>query len=184
MAALFDEFPRLRGQRLLLRKLEESDVDALSQITDNENVYRYIPPFLYKKSRGFLRAAILNLGGRDFDKKKRMIAGGCRADAPERVVGLAEMFDYKKRVNEITIGYRVNESCWHEGIATEVVAMLVRYLSFDMGVSTVKAFVMPQNVYSVRALVSNGFQKQARAVEGKNWGGQATVLLDEYVYTR
>ena len=45
----------------MIRVLREEDVDNLSTLTSNENVYRYIPPFLYKKSRGNMLAAIRNL---------------------------------------------------------------------------------------------------------------------------
>ena len=57
----------IMSERLIIRKMTEEDIESLSEITYNENVYRYIPLFLYKKSRGSLLAAIRNLGGRDFD---------------------------------------------------------------------------------------------------------------------
>ena len=47
----------------MIRAMREEDVDNLSTLTSNENVYRHIPPFLYKKSRGNLLAAIRNLSG-------------------------------------------------------------------------------------------------------------------------
>ena len=68
MAELFQCFPHLMSERLIIRKMFKYDIDSLSEITNNENEYRYIPLFLYKKSRGNLLAAIRNLGGRDFDK--------------------------------------------------------------------------------------------------------------------
>lgn len=56
----------------MIRAMREEDVDNLSTLTSNENVYRYIPPFLYKKSRGNLLAAIRNLSGRDFEKRNSL----------------------------------------------------------------------------------------------------------------
>ncbi len=70
------------------------------------------------------------------------------------------MFDYKKRTNQITIGYRINEAYWHRGIATETVALLIAYLCDDIGIQTIKAFVMPENKYSERVLMNNGFTKE------------------------
>ena len=46
-----------------------------------------------------------------------------------KLIGLAEMFDYKKRASQVTIGYRINESYWHRGIASDTVKLLVEYLS-------------------------------------------------------
>ncbi|WP_270355578.1 hypothetical protein [Longicatena caecimuris] len=51
-----------------------NDVAALSEISNNDNVYKYISPFLYKESNKMLETAIKNLGGRDFEKKKLIIS--------------------------------------------------------------------------------------------------------------
>ena len=47
----------------MFRAMRDEDGNNLSALTSKENVYRYIPPFLYKKSRGNLLAAIRNLSG-------------------------------------------------------------------------------------------------------------------------
>ena len=88
-----------------------------------------------------------------------IVAGIYLSAEPDRLIGLAEMFDYKKRTNQITIGYRINEAYWHRGIATETVALLIAYLCDDIGIQTIKAFVMPENKYSERVLMNNGFTK-------------------------
>lgn len=142
----------------------------------NDNVYRYIPPFLYKKSRGNLLTAIKNLGGRDFDKKKMIIGGIYSCEEPERLVGLAEMFDYKKKNNQMTIGYRLNEKDWHRGIATKAVRLMVDYLCNDMGVRILKVYVMPDNVYSQKVLLKNGFAEEPEMIQEKGWGGMEIAV--------
>lgn len=183
MGELFDCFPYLTSEMLIIRKMSCDDIDSLSEITSNENVYRYIPPFLYKKGRGNLLAAIRNLGGREFDKKKIIIAGIYLSTEPDKLVGLAEMFDYKKRASQVTIGYRINESYWHRGIASDTVKLLVEYLCYSMGIQTLKAFVMPENIYSERVLIKNGFIKECNTVQGQNWGGKEIVDLNVFTYT-
>lgn len=54
--------------------MDMNDVAALSEISNNNNVYKYISPFLYKESNKMLETAIKNLGGRDFEKKKLIIS--------------------------------------------------------------------------------------------------------------
>ena len=183
MAEIFESFPHLENELIIIRKMREEDVEALSEITGSDNVYKYIPPFLYKKSRNNLLAAIRNLGGRDFEKKKLIVAGIYLRESPERLVGLAEMFDYKKREGRITIGYRLNENYWHRGIASSAVRLMISYLTEELGIRTVKAFVMPENIYSARALLGNGFVKDAETAEEKNWGGRELAVLDVYTYT-
>ena len=93
-----------------------------------------------------------------------IVAGIYLSAEPDRLIGLAEMFDYKKRTNQITIGYRINEAYWHRGIATETVALLIAYLCDDIGIQTIKAFVMPENKYFERVLMNNGFTKDKNIV--------------------
>ena len=183
MAELFDSFPYLKNDKIIIRKMVDSDVEALAEITNNDNVYKYIPPFLYKKSRKVLLVAIRNLGERDFIKKKCIIAGIYMSDNPDRLIGLAEMFDYKKRADRITIGYRINEAYWHQGIATSAIGLMVKYLSEEIGITTIQAFVMPENLHSSKALKRNGFQKEDRLMQEKNWGGHDIVDVEVYTYT-
>ncbi len=183
MGQLFETFPLLESEMIIIRKMTEKDVDALSEITNNDFVYKYIPPFLFKKSRGNLLAAIRNLGGRDFEKKKMIIAGVYLQSEPDRLIGLAEMFDYKKRISQVTIGYRINENYWNRGVATEIIRLLTEYLCVNMGIRTLKAFVMPENVYSRKALLKNGFVKETDTVQGRNWGGRENVELNVFSYT-
>lgn len=182
MSDLFETFPYLQSEMIIIRKMTEDDLDALNEITSNDNVYRYIPPFLYKKSRGNLLAAIRNLGAREFDKKRMIIAGIYQREEPNRLIGLAEMFDYKKRANQMTIGYRLNELYWHKGIATEAAKLMTDYLCNGMGVKILKAYVMPENIFSQKVLLKNGFIKENDTVPGKDWGGKEISDLNVFTY--
>lgn len=179
---LFEQFPHIVNEKIIIRKMIEDDLEHLYEITNNENVYQYIPSFLYKKSKGNLLAAIRNLGGRDFDKKKCIIAGVYLCNKPDKLVGMAEMFDYKKKTNIITIGYRINETYWNQGIATNIVSLLRKYLSEEIGIGTIQAFVMPDNIHSSKALRKNGFTKENQLKQEKNWGGQEVVEVEVYTY--
>lgn len=184
MTKLFDTFPYLENDKVIIRKMESNDVAALSEISNNDNVYKYIPPFLYKKSNKVLETAIKNLGGKDFENKKYIIAGIYLKDNPNRLVGLAEMFDYKKRENKITVGYRLNEDYWNKKIATNVLKLMVEYLVNEVNITTLQAFVMPENVYSSKVLLNNKFVKEDFTLQEKNWGGQEIVTVDVYTYNK
>lgn len=74
MTELFDVFPYIENDKVIIRKMDMNDVAALPEISNNDNVYKYISPFLYKESNKMLEIAIKNLGGRDFEKKKLIIS--------------------------------------------------------------------------------------------------------------
>lgn len=182
MVELFDTFPYLENDKVIIRKMEVKDVKALAEITNNDNVYKYIPPFLYKKSNKVLETAIKNLSGRDFDKKKLIIAGIYLKNNPDKLVGLAEMFDYKKRESKITVGYRLNEDYWNKKITTNALKLIMEYLVNGVGVETLQAFVMPENLYSSKVLLHNGFVKENYTSQEKNWGSQEIVTVDVYTH--
>lgn len=175
--SLYDEFPHIVTDELILRKMTEADLDALFEICCNDRVYEYCPQFLYTKSKPTLKTAIHNLGQRDFEKKRWIIAGICLSDKPEKIVGTAEMFDYDSEVNKITIGYKINESFWGQGIATKAVAAMIHYLFHCVGVNRVQAFVMPENTQSQKVLLKNGFTKEGLIRQGYVWKGKGAVDL-------
>ncbi len=181
--ALYEEFPSLTDGVIRIKKLEESDIAELQEITDNPRVYQYCPYFLHKKSKSVLLTAIKNLGGRDFEKKKWIIAGVYLIEENDRLIGLAEMFEYKKRSNSMTVGYKFNESYWNRRFATRTVSLIKQYLLEEQGLEKLDAYVMPENVYSARALLSNGFEKLPDLVEQNDWGGISTVQAEHYVCT-
>lgn len=182
MAELYDKFPHIENKKIIIKKMTESDAEALFEISNNDAVYRYIGPFLHRKGISFLRTAIKNLGSRDFDKQKMIIAGIYLREAPDRLVGLAEMFDYKKKTGTITIGYRINETYWHQGIATEAIKLMIQYLT-ELGIDTIQAYVMPENMYSIKALLKNGFTSMNCIKQQKNWGGQSIADTEVFIYT-
>lgn len=94
------------------------------------------------------------------------------------------MFDYKKRENKITVGYRLNEEYWNKKIATNVLKLMVEYLVNEVNITTLQAFVMPENIYSSKVLLNNGFVKEDFTAQEKNWGGQEIVTVDVYTYKK
>lgn len=55
-------------------------------------------------------------------------------------------------------------------------------MSDEIGIGTIQAFVMPDNIYSSKALLKNGFQKEDQLIQEKNWGGQDIVEVEVYTY--
>ena len=58
MKKMFEEVPHLKGDRIILKKLEASDAQLLDRMRHNENVYRFLPTFLFENKyevRGCLK---------------------------------------------------------------------------------------------------------------------------------
>lgn len=69
MAELFGAFPYLENEKIIIKKMELNDVAALSEISNNDNVYKYISPFLHKKSNKALETATKILAERSLKRK-------------------------------------------------------------------------------------------------------------------
>ena len=184
MAELFAEFPYLANDKVVIKKMEEPDVPALAEISRNDNVYKYMPPFLYQKSDAALAGAIKNLGGRDFENTKWIIAGVYLKEDPSRLIGLAELFDYDAAEDRVTVNYRFNEDYWNQGYGTSTVALLKEYLTEEIGITRLLAYVVTENVYAAKVLTNNGFIKADDPIREKSWSGRDILTLDVYTYEK
>lgn len=180
---LFDEMPYIEGEHLILREMHPSDAPALDELSHSEAVYRYLPTFLYEQSYDDAATAIEHMREECFDTKESILLAICPREAPEQMVGIAEIYAFEERKPKMSIGYRILERYWGRGIATETAGLLKRYLLEEAGARTITAHVMVENEPSARALAKNGFVNlYSNCVE--DWGFEEPVLVDKYVFKR
>jgi len=175
LSGLFTQCPSISSDAVLLRRIVESDLDALYELYKNPNVFTFIPGSA-KKSK----ETVLHMIGhfeRDFHKKKMIFLGVCRAELPDELVGTAEIFQYDPKVNKVVIGYRFCESCWGQNLATETVRALTGYLFETVGLNRIEAYVMPQNAASQRVLEKNGFMREGLLRQANIWTDKGVVDL-------
>ena len=77
MKRLFSEIPYIKTERLVLRKLEETDEGSLSELVHSQNVYRYLPTFLFEHKYENIHDVIRHLYNECFRGKRRL--GLCAA---------------------------------------------------------------------------------------------------------
>ena len=78
MKRLFSEIPYIETERLVLRKIEETDEGSLSELVHSQNVYRYLPTFLFEHKYENLHDVIRHLYNECFRDKRRL--GLCAAN--------------------------------------------------------------------------------------------------------
>lgn len=179
----FDEMPHIEGKNVILREMVETDAPALERFTQSEEVYRYLPTFLYEQKYEDKAYAIARMREECFDTKESILLAICLRDAPDELIGIAEVYALEERKPKVSIGYRISEDHWHKGIASEVAALLKDYLINDTNTRTITAHVMVQNAYSGRALEKCGFVRLYPNVV-EDWGFDEPVLVDKYVFKR
>ena len=137
----YDQFPHIITDEITLRRIIDSDIDNLYEIYSNDNLFQY-SPLMLKKNKDTVKNMIGHFE-RDYHKRKEIFLGICLNTKPNNIVGVAELFDYSRDLNMITIGYRLNDKYWGKGIATKTVKAMIDYLFSDIGINRIQAFVMP-----------------------------------------
>ena len=176
---LFDEIPHLEGARIELGRITESDADAVQELVGNSAVYRYLPTFLLEQQQSDVRETIRLIYGEPFTARQSLILGIRKKDEGE-LCGFAEFYGLRDDAHKVSIGYRLRERCWGQGIATEAVALMVEYLFTQTDIDTITASVMIENTASARVLEKNGFACTARSVK-EDWGFSQPAIVDKWV---
>ena len=179
MKKLFDEIPYMDNGRIVLKKLEETDSEALLELIRSKPVYRYLPTFLYEQQFGEdMHEMIRKLYTDCFARKESLIMGIYLKDGM-KFCGLAEYYGYKDPIHKTCLGYRLMESCWGQGIASETVAMMIDYCFSQTDIEIITASTMVENRASARVLEKNGFIMTSSAVP-EDWGYSEPTIADKW----
>ena len=175
MKKLFTEIPYIEGDRLVLHAVMEEDAEALKELVDSPQVYRYLPTFLFEKQDPDLQNVIRHL----YDEcwKESIILGVYRNSA---FCGLAEMYGYREPIHKISVGYRLLERYWGQGIATEALHMMIDYLYNETDIEIITASTMVENQASANVLRKNGFDLVIHAVD-EDWGYEKPTVTDKWI---
>ena len=174
MKELFPEAPVLSGKDITLRPLVPSDAGDLWHLTGQEAVYHYLPTFLFEKK---YEASEVIRRLYDDGLKDSLILGIFRQND---FCGLSEIYGYRAPVHKASVGYRLLKEKWGQGIATEVLRIMVQELLDRRAIEIITASTMIENRASAHVLGKNGFILVAHAVE-EDWGFTEPTLTDKWI---
>ena len=178
MKNLFDEIPRICSKEICLKEIREEDADAVREMTENDNVYKYLPTFLFERQYSDTKEMIRALYTERFQPDGSLILG-IYLRKENRFCGIAEVYGYEPLKHKACIGYRLKESAWGKGIATEAVGLLTQYLLEETDIAEIEASVILGNRSSERVLEKNGFRRTAVNVK-EDWGLGKPDLADHW----
>ena len=175
MKKLFSEIPFIEGERVVLRAITQDDAASLRELTESEAVYRYLPTFLFEKKYDSMEYVIDHL----YDEclREPIILGIYMKEA---FCGIAEMYGFRDEIHKISVGYRLLERYWGQGIASEALKMMINYLYNETDIEIITASTMIENRASAKVLEKNGFDLVVHAVP-EDWGYEEPVTADKWI---
>ena len=174
---LFSEVPHLETARLVLKRLEDEDAPSLDELCHSEAVYRYLPTYLFEQQFDDAHEAIDQMYKGLFERKESIIMGIFLKEGM-RFCGLAEFYGFRDDAHKISMGYRLLERFWGQGIASEAVALMIAYLYDETDIELITASTMVENRASATVLEKNDFIYTTTADE--DWGYEHPTLADKW----
>lgn len=171
---LFSEIPVLRGERIEFKSLTSADAPALKEMTDDREVYRYLPAFLFEKKYPDVNTVIERL----YDEciEESLILG---VFLDGEFCGLAEFYGCRADDKKISVGSRFMRRYWGRGIASETLELMLGYLFSRTDIKLVAASTMVDNKASEAVLRKNGFT--LASAEAEDWGFEQPVLTHIWI---
>jgi [ribosomal protein S5]-alanine N-acetyltransferase len=146
---------KLIAERLYLRDLEPSDIDAVHEYASSIEVvlHQEWGPHTIEQTREYVAGCVL---GNSLPDRTTLELAAVLNDGS--LIGSYRV-TLSEDGTEAEIGYSLNPRYWHRGYATEAAKRLVDYLVRELQVREIFATSRPENVASVRVLEKLGMRQ-------------------------
>lgn len=155
LAINFDPFPVLTTERLVLRRLQVGDVDAIFSLRPNLDVMKYINrPVAQTKddAMAWFKKVDANLKNNDGIM-------WCMAlkENREKKIGNIGLWRIEKENYRAELGYMLAPEYQGQNLMTEAINMVIGYGFNKMNLHTIEAIIDPENIASAAVLEKTGF---------------------------
>jgi ribosomal-protein-alanine N-acetyltransferase len=155
--AVFNIFPRLETERLILREITPGDAQDLFRIYADPLVMRY---WSSAPMQSIDEAYDRIQGIADAFREKEGIRWAITRKGDGRLIGSGGHWRLIKEHFRSEIGYDLAPEYWGQGIMPEAVGAMLRFGFEHMGLHSVEAQIEPNNTGSRRVLEKLGFVQE------------------------
>ncbi|MBT8386676.1 MAG: GNAT family N-acetyltransferase [Ignavibacteria bacterium] len=175
---IFDAFPVLKTDRLLLRQLNENDVDGIYNFYSDPVALKYVPRNLFTKR--IEASDKIKFFNALFDDRKG-IWWAISYNEKQNIIGIAGFFEIDKDANKAELGYGFLQGNWGKGAGTEVVKALTEFGIKEMKLHKIYAFINPENISSIKVVEKFGYKREGLF---KDHDFAQNKYFDTAVYTK
>lgn len=175
----WDPFPILTTPRLILRRMEPSDINEYFILRRDKEGMKYIHRPLTHTLQD-----VKELMDRveDFFLRQEAISWVITEKGNSKLIGTIGFYRMKKEHYRAEVGYQLQRSYYRKGITSEALLEVVKYGFEIMNLHTIEADVNPDNVASMKLLekanfIKEGMFKECFYFEGKFYDSVIYSLL-------
>lgn len=151
--------PRLQTERLELRAIDKSDIDALFAIFGDVQTMRYWSRGPYSSPEE-LQSYFEKTDQAFADKSQLRWGLVRRGSEDDQFIGVCSMYAIDLNNLRADIGYILNREMWGQGYMQEALAAIFGYAFEVMGLRRIEADIDPRNAASIASLERLGFQRE------------------------
>lgn len=170
LTVVFDQFPQLQTERLVLREITTADREAVYNVFRTAEVVRY---YDVKQFKAIEEADnIIEHFQQKYNKRRAVRWGIALRENPAWLIGSCgyNVLDPFAYFGEI--GYELHPAYWRQGLMTEAVAALLRFGFEEVGLYRIEANLFKGNLASAGVLTKLGFQLEGTLRERELWNGE------------
>jgi ribosomal-protein-alanine N-acetyltransferase len=173
----FHPFKNLETNRLLLRRVAETDVAEIMELRGNEQTMKYIPrPLVTTTDEALAHVTMIN----EKIENNEGINWAITIKGNPKLIGIIGHYRIQPENYRCEIGYMVLPEYWGKGIVTEAIKVVLEYGFEDLQMHSIEAVIDPENKASEQVLLKNGFVKEAHILENEFYGGK---FWDTVIYS-
>jgi len=167
LETVFQSFPQIITENLVLRKIQLADSEALFRILADERVMQYYDDETFREIK---QASEQIEAWENGYKSRRCIRWGITCKDDPILIGTCGYYGFHTWHMRAGIGYELACSSWRKGIMTEALNAILDLGFMDLGLNRIEAVVIPENIPSIKLLEKLGFTGEGILREYENWG--------------
>ena len=173
----FHPFKNLETERLLLRRVSDSDVAEILELRGSSETMQFIPrPILKTKEEALTHFKMIE----DKIENNQSINWAITLKGQPKLIGIIGHYRIQPENHRCEIGYMILPQYNGKGIVTEAIKVVLEYGFEDLQMHSIEAVIDPENLASERVLQKNGFVKEAHILENELWNGK---FCDSVIYS-
>ncbi len=173
----FSPFPTLYTDRLILRQINEQDIDAFFAMRSNTTVMKYIDKPLAKVKEDVL-ALYQNMT--DLLASQKGLSWAIQLKAHTEMIGHIGFWHIDTANHRAEVGYSLQQQYFNKGFASEALKAALQYAFTILQFHSIEANINPANEASRKILLRQGFVKEAYFKENYFFEGR---FLDSEIYS-